>query len=226
MPRAFATWRCPSRSCKALSRRRLRVAVAHPGGDDPGAAVRRRHARPGADRHRQDRRFRAAGADPASTCRNHEPQVLVLVPTRELALQVAEAFQRYAAHMQGLSRAADLRRPELPAAAERAAARRARGRGHARAGHRSHEPRHARSSAGLTLLVLDEADEMLRMGFLDAVESILEQTPPQRQVALFSATMSAADPAHRAEAPALAGRSDHQEPRPARPPTSASATGW
>jgi ATP-dependent RNA helicase DeaD len=44
---------------------------------------------------------------------------------------------------------------------------------------------------GLTLLVLDEADEMLRMGFIDAVESILEQTPPQRQVALFSATIPA-----------------------------------
>jgi ATP-dependent RNA helicase DeaD len=43
----------------------------------------------------------------------------------------------------------------------------------------------------LTLLVLDEADEMLRMGFVDAVESILEQTPPQRQVALFSATLPA-----------------------------------
>jgi ATP-dependent RNA helicase DeaD len=45
--------------------------------------------------------------------------------------------------------------------------------------------------SGLTLLVLDEADEMLRMGFIDAVESILEQTPPQRQVALFSATIPA-----------------------------------
>jgi ATP-dependent RNA helicase DeaD len=44
---------------------------------------------------------------------------------------------------------------------------------------------------GLSLLVLDEADEMLAMGFVDAVESILEQTPPQRQVALFSATMAA-----------------------------------
>jgi ATP-dependent RNA helicase DeaD len=44
---------------------------------------------------------------------------------------------------------------------------------------------------GLTLLVLDEADEMLRMGFVDAVESILEQTPPLRQVALFSATIPA-----------------------------------
>jgi ATP-dependent RNA helicase DeaD len=45
--------------------------------------------------------------------------------------------------------------------------------------------------SGLTMMVLDEADEMLRMGFVDAVESILEQTPPQRQVALFSATLPA-----------------------------------
>jgi len=45
--------------------------------------------------------------------------------------------------------------------------------------------------SGLTLLVLDEADEMLQMGFVDAVESILEKTPPERQVALFSATLAA-----------------------------------
>jgi ATP-dependent RNA helicase DeaD len=45
--------------------------------------------------------------------------------------------------------------------------------------------------SGISLLVLDEADEMLQMGFVDAVESILEQTPPERQVALFSATMAA-----------------------------------
>ena len=59
-----------------------------------------RRARPGADRHRQDRRVRPA--DPVA--HRHEgaaPQALVLVPTRELAIQVAEAFQRYAAHIQG-----------------------------------------------------------------------------------------------------------------------------
>jgi ATP-dependent RNA helicase DeaD len=44
----------------------------------------------------------------------------------------------------------------------------------------------------LTTLVLDEADEMLRMGFIDDVEAVLKKTPPQRQVALFSATMPAA----------------------------------
>ena len=49
--------------------------------------------------------------------RRGPPQCIVLVPTRELAIQVAEAFQRYASKMQGLPRAADLRRPELHAAA-------------------------------------------------------------------------------------------------------------
>src|SRR5690606_30315144 len=43
--------------------------------------------------------------------------------------------------------------------------------------------------SGLTTLVLDEADEMLRMGFIDDVEKVLQKTPPERQVALFSATM-------------------------------------
>ena len=55
-------------------------------------------------------------------------------------------------------------------------------------------------------LVLDEADEMLRMGFIDDVEWILEQAPAERQIALFSATMPAADPAHRAESSARAAR--------------------
>ncbi len=45
---------------------------------------------------------------------------------------------------------------------------------------------------GLTCLVLDEADEMLRMGFIDDVEWIMEHTPPKRQIALFSATIPAA----------------------------------
>ena len=61
------------------------------------------------------------------------PQALVLAPTRELALQVSEAFEKYAAHMKGVKRAADLRRPGLRRAAVRAASRRARRRRHARA---------------------------------------------------------------------------------------------
>ena len=71
------------------------------------------------------------------------PQALVMVPTRELAIQVAEAFQKYAVQDAGLSRAADLRRPELHAAAEGPEARRA---GHRRdpgSRHGSHEARHA-----------------------------------------------------------------------------------
>jgi ATP-dependent RNA helicase DeaD len=114
--------------------------------------------------------------------------VLVLVPTRELALQVAEAFLRYAAHLKGFHvlpiYGGQSYQPQLNALRRGV---------HVVVGtpgtrHRSYEPRHPEAH-GLTLLVLDEADEMLRMGFVDAVESILEQTPPQRQVALFSATI-------------------------------------
>jgi len=117
-------------------------------------------------------------------------QALVLAPTRELAIQVAEAFQKYAKHMPGFH--------VLPIY-----------------GGQSYEPQLARLRRGvhvvvgtpgrvmdhmkrgtlkldaLKCLVLDEADEMLRMGFIDDVEWVLEQTPPTRQVALFSATMPA-----------------------------------
>ncbi len=79
--------------------------------------------------------------------------------------------------------------------------------------------------AGLTLLVLDEADEMLHMGFVDAVESILEQTPPQRQVALFSATMPA--PIRRIAQKHLRSPVEVTiKSKTTPPPTSASAIGW
>jgi ATP-dependent RNA helicase DeaD len=120
----------------------------------------------------------------------HEPQVLVLVPTRELALQVAEAFQRYAAHIKGFHvlpiYGGQSYQPQLNALRRGV---------HVVVGTPGrvidHMNRGTLKLTGLTLLVLDEADEMLRMGFVDAVESILEQTPPQRQVALFSATLPA-----------------------------------
>jgi len=120
----------------------------------------------------------------------HEPQVLVLVPTRELALQVAEAFQRYAAHIKGFHvlpiYGGQSYQPQLNALRRGV---------HVVVGTPGrvidHMNRGTLKLTGLTLLVLDEADEMLRMGFVDAVESILEQTPPQRQVALFSATIPA-----------------------------------
>jgi ATP-dependent RNA helicase DeaD len=135
----------------------------------------------------------AAFALPALTridLSKHEPQVLVLVPTRELALQVAEAFLKYAAHLKGFHvlpiYGGQSYQPQLNALRRGV---------HVVVGTPGrvidHMNRGTLKLVGLTLLVLDEADEMLRMGFVDAVESILEQTPPQRQVALFSATIPA-----------------------------------
>jgi ATP-dependent RNA helicase DeaD len=135
----------------------------------------------------------AAFALPALTridLAKHEPQVLVLVPTRELALQVAEAFLKYAAHLKGFHvlpiYGGQSYQPQLNALRRGV---------HVVVGTPGrvidHMNRGTLKLTGLTLLVLDEADEMLRMGFVDAVESILEQTPPQRQVALFSATIPA-----------------------------------
>ena len=135
----------------------------------------------------------AAFALPALTkidLARHEPQVLVLVPTRELALQVSEAFLRYAAHLRGFHvlpiYGGQSYTPQLNALRRGV---------HVVVGTPGrvidHMNRGTLKLTGLTLLVLDEADEMLRMGFVDAVESILEQTPPQRQVALFSATLPA-----------------------------------
>jgi ATP-dependent RNA helicase DeaD len=135
----------------------------------------------------------AAFALPALTridLRRPEPQVLVLVPTRELAIQVAEAFVRYAVHMKGFHvlpiYGGQSYQPQLNALKRGA---------HVVVGTPGrvidHMNRGTLKLDGIRLLVLDEADEMLRMGFLEAVESVLEQTPPERQVALFSATLPA-----------------------------------
>jgi len=117
-----------------------------------------------------------------------EPQVLVLAPTRELAIQVAEAFQKYAKYLQGFH--------VLPiyGGQDYRAQIRALQRGvHVVVGTPGRVMDHMRRGTlkldNLTTLVLDEADEMLRMGFIEDVEWILEQTPPTRQIALFSATM-------------------------------------
>lgn len=117
-----------------------------------------------------------------------DPQVLVLAPTRELAIQVAEAFQRYAAHLKGFhvlpiyggqDYSTQLRQLKRGA--------------HVVVGTPGRVMDHMRKGTlnldGLSVLVLDEADEMLRMGFIDDVEWILEQTPENIQIALFSATM-------------------------------------
>jgi ATP-dependent RNA helicase DeaD len=115
-------------------------------------------------------------------------QVMVLTPTRELAIQVAEAFQRYAAHMEGFH--------VLPVygGQDYSGQIRQLKRGvHVVVGTPGRVMDHMRRGTlkldQIQALVLDEADEMLRMGFIDDVEWILEQTPEQRQIALFSATM-------------------------------------
>lgn len=117
-----------------------------------------------------------------------DTQILVLAPTRELALQVAEAFSSYAAHMDNFS--------VLPVYGGSAY-------GPQLAGLRrgaqvvvgtpgrviDHLSKGSLDLSNLQYLVLDEADEMLRMGFADDVEQILAETPEDKQVALFSATM-------------------------------------
>ncbi|MDH3871155.1 MAG: DEAD/DEAH box helicase [Gammaproteobacteria bacterium] len=119
---------------------------------------------------------------------NQHVQLMVLTPTRELAIQVAEAFQRYASHIKGFH--------VLPVygGQDYAGQIRQLKRGvHVVVGTPGRVMDHMRKGTlklnALQALVLDEADEMLRMGFIDDVEWILEQTPKQRQMALFSATM-------------------------------------
>ncbi|MBT7109172.1 MAG: DEAD/DEAH box helicase, partial [Methylococcales bacterium] len=116
------------------------------------------------------------------------PQVLVLAPTRELAIQVAEAFQRYASKIKGFH--------VLPVygGQDYSGQIRALKRGvHVVVGTPGRVMDHMRRGtlnvSELDCLVLDEADEMLRMGFIDDVEWVMEQTPQDRQIALFSATM-------------------------------------
>ena len=118
------------------------------------------------------------------------PQALVLAPTRELALQVCEAFESYATHLRGVH--------VLPVYG---------GQGYgvqlsalARGVHvvvgtpgriMDHLEKGTLDLTQLRFLVLDEADEMLNMGFAEDVEQILRDTPDDKQVALFSATMPA-----------------------------------
>ncbi|MGH8326133.1 MAG: DEAD/DEAH box helicase [Steroidobacteraceae bacterium] len=116
------------------------------------------------------------------------PQALVLVPTRELAIQVAEAFQRYAAHLQGFH--------VLPIYGGQSYVPQLKGlkRGvHVVVGTpgrvMDHMKRGTLKLDTIRFIVLDEGDEMLQMGFVEAIEWILEQAPPQRQIALFSATL-------------------------------------
>ncbi|MCW4464106.1 DEAD/DEAH box helicase [Glutamicibacter sp. MNS18] len=116
------------------------------------------------------------------------PQILVLAPTRELALQVAEAFTSYAKHMDDFTvlpvyggapygpQLAGLRRGAQVVVGTPGRV-------------IDHISKGSLDLSNLQYLVLDEADEMLRMGFAEEVDKILEATPEDKQVALFSATM-------------------------------------
>ena len=116
-----------------------------------------------------------------------EPMALVLVPTRELAMQVSEAIHRYgrglgarvlpifggqpiSRQLQALRRGIDV----VVATPGRAI---------------DHINRGTLPLASIEIVVLDEADEMLDMGFSEDIESILQETPPTRQTVLFSATL-------------------------------------
>ena len=120
--------------------------------------------------------------------RSNLPRVLVLAPTRELAMQVADSFKAYAAghpHLNVLAiyGGSDFRSQihALKRGVDVVVGTPGRVMDHMRQG--------TLNTSGLRSLVLDEADEMLRMGFIDDVEWILEQLPEERQVVLFSATM-------------------------------------
>jgi len=117
-----------------------------------------------------------------------EVQVMVLTPTRELAIQVAEAFQRYASHIKGFHVL-----PIYGGQSYSGQIRQLRRGVHVVVGTPGRIMDHMRKGTlkldTLKALVLDEADEMLQMGFIDDVEWILDQTPERRQMALFSATM-------------------------------------
>ena len=116
------------------------------------------------------------------------PQLLVLTPTRELAIQVAEAMQVYAHHLPDFhvlpiygGQAYDVQLRHLKRGVHVIVGTPGRVMDHMRRGSLKTDRLHA--------LVLDEADEVLRMGFIDDVNWVLEHIPEERQIALFSATM-------------------------------------
>ena len=117
-----------------------------------------------------------------------EPQALILAPTRELALQVAESFQSFAEHLGGIhvlpiygGQSYGVQLSGLRRGAQVIVGTPGRVIDHLSKG--------SLNISNLRFLVLDEADEMLNMGFQEDVERILEDTPEDKQVALFSATM-------------------------------------
>ncbi len=120
--------------------------------------------------------------------KNNQVQLLVLTPTRELAIQVSEAIQTYARHLKGFhvlpiygGQSYDVQLKPLKRGV------------HAVVGTPGRVMDHLKKGTlklnSLKTLVLDEADEMLRMGFIDDVKWVMKKLPEKRQIALFSATM-------------------------------------
>ncbi|BCZ54671.1 DEAD/DEAH family ATP-dependent RNA helicase [Enterobacter hormaechei subsp. steigerwaltii] len=116
------------------------------------------------------------------------PQILVLAPTRELAVQVAEAMTEFSKHMRGVNVVAlyggqryDVQLRALRQGPQIVVGTPGRLLDHLKRG--------TLDLSKLSGLVLDEADEMLRMGFIEDVETIMAQIPEGHQTALFSATM-------------------------------------
>jgi ATP-dependent RNA helicase DeaD len=116
------------------------------------------------------------------------PQILVLAPTRELAVQVAEAVTEFSKHMRGINVVAlyggqryDVQLRALRQGPQVVVGTPGRLLDHLKRG--------TLDLSNLRGLVLDEADEMLRMGFIEDVETIMAQIPDGHQTALFSATM-------------------------------------
>lgn len=116
------------------------------------------------------------------------PQILVLTPTRELAIQVADSFKRYARHIAGFrvvpiygGQSYDIQFAQLKRGVHVVVGTPGRVMDHMRRG--------TLNLSEITAVVLDEADEMLHMGFIDDVDWIMERVPENRQIALFSATM-------------------------------------
>jgi len=118
----------------------------------------------------------------------NQVQLLVLAPTRELAIQVSEAIQTYARHLKGLhvlpiygGQSYDIQLRPLKRGVHVVVGTPGRVMDHIKKG--------TLKLNSLKALVLDEADEMLRMGFIDDVKWVMEKLPKERQIALFSATM-------------------------------------
>ena len=188
----------PTSACDRAARRavraRLRGAVADPARRHPAPAGRARRARPGGDGHRQDGGVRAAGAAAivAELDRRHQrgraPVVLVLVPTRELAVQVSEAMYRYGRERRR-RRGADLRRPAHRPPARCAARRRRRRRGDARPGHRPPPAGHARRSTTSASSCSTRPTRCSTWASPRTSRRSSSGTPAERQTVLFSATL-------------------------------------